>query len=983
MSNRNHTVAFVSILQLILMCASGFSQWTVMNHAGLAGTDGKINVMAYHGGMLYVGGEFTIAGTGYAKNVAKWDGKQWAPVGEGFNGPVDALCCDANGILYAAVTPPTQEKVTLAELRMRFRSTLAANGSVVYRWDGKEWQTIGKVNTGTVNGYGEPLGGCIKSMVCDSKNRLVVSGEFYTIDSCKAMGIAAWDGQAWRPLDDGRRIFPKFLNPTYGLFPGENDVMYAINEKWIGCWDGSAWSLVGKELNGEPVGLALDGKGRLVAGGQFKSPQENNVPLAIYTNGVWEYPGIKVSTRVTAIGVDAKGTLHIGTNSSVYAVDKNELRVLGGPEFENQLQGAAGVMMFDPNGNLYAAGYGLDIGGKQPSVTILQWNGARWRRMPGKADQAAVPSTTPPARHVLPKNLPLPDTLKSHQITAFTSTPDGQVFISGNFNVPAGREFLCRLARWDGNTWRAVGPGLPSTAAVMAADPFGNLYAAGQFPTGGWNEYHRLMHWDGTSWQAIKYVPEGITALACDASGFLYIGTAAPSKGSWEKSLCKWDDSIVTVVKGAPAGSFPNFARHGAITRLDVIGSVLHVQGDFTAVGGLISPGYATCRLDAPDTARIRAKREAMQRNARQTVEHGGVTVFLEESYGHLGTKRVVRFEKMVVSNQTTGVIDTAVLFTPDSTGFIYDNTEKKWGHITQHPVITAAAAGFRFAFPLGKPLLPGQKRPLWISKSQSGRVVPAEPDSWIYKDTLQTLFANVSIPSNPNNRPPFTLSIPEDSFTVIQGGSVGNEQYTMVEGKPGTAFNVRFAVKPDSDPVCGAVMSYVSNVKLIDAYTPMPRELLPNVQKLSRVKQALLARELIEWCFSFGHPLRSGDLWDLIGEGDGTVPEAKELRKRFGEISQFYLEVLKIVAPNVEKETYQTVTEKIRNWHLPECGSEANPLPADRWEGDIVYCSGSSEGQPPEIEFYPMELIKKTLKILGPAALNNLETFEAFFSNR
>jgi hypothetical protein len=355
--------------------------------------------------------------------------------------------------------------------------------------------------------------------------------------------------------------------------------------------------------------------------------------------------------------------------------------------------------------------------------------------------------------------------------------------------------------RWDGKTWRGVGPGLISPATALAVDRFGNLYAAGYFPTGEWDGHYHVLRWDGASWQAIADAPEGITALACDASGNLYIGTSQNSR--WPVSLYKWDDNTMSNVPGAPMAPMHNLKYEGVrghISQLDVIDSMLCVQGEFSIANGKKNLEYAIHHLGAPDTARISAKLAAMRRAASKT-HKPSATIYLKGSGCTMGAGRVIRSEKMEIANQTAVVLDSAVLYTTDSSGFMYDKTEAKWGHVSQHPVITSSAAGFRFSFPLGK-LLPGQKLPFWISKSLRAPVAVAEPDAWIYKDTLKPLFSNVAYsPDLGYDSTVFRIFFAEyDSFTIIRGGVFYGTMETEVSGLPGAAFEVRYAKKNKYD---------------------------------------------------------------------------------------------------------------------------------------------------------------------------------------
>lgn len=965
-------------IAVCLYSTPALSQWTAMN-TGLDGTDGRINTLVCHGNILYIGGGFSVAGKVFTKNIAQWDGKEWAPVGNGLDMPVDALCCDSQGQLYAAVVSPTIERLLPAGRRVS-NLNQGANGSIIWKWDGKDWRIIGKVNLGTVNGYGVPLPGYVKSLACDSKNRLIVSGEFYNVEGCKAIGIAMWDGKIWHPLDDGRHVFPKYLNPTYGLVAGKNDAIYAINEKYVGSWDGSSWSLVGDTLTSAPVAIALDRNGFLVAAGRFSSQNENNLPLAIYVNGTWQYPHLKVNSSVTALNSDAKGTLYLGTISTIFVVQNNELKILGSPEHGKQLQGGAKALTFDIHGNLYAAGYDLSIGGKYPPVSILQWNGTQWNKLTDQAKSKIAP-ISPPARHFLPKNLPLPDSLSIRKIKSFTITPDSHVYISGDFIIIDGKECLNHLAHWDGKAWHAVGAGLPSPAALLASDAFGNVYAAGRFPSGESNCFNSMLRWDGIAFHPVPLMLDDITALTCDISGYLYIGTAAPNKGNWSKSLCRWDDSILTVISGAPAGSYPCFNQKGEVKQLEIIGSKLHVSGTFITAGNMICSGYAIYDLGAPDIDRIKAKRAAMLHATSRQITKPMATMVLKEAYCDLGTSSVTRFEKMEVINNTSEVLDSAVLFTNDSSLFLYD----KVAHITSHPVITSVSQGFRFSFPLRTPLLPGKMQQLWIYKEIRNTVSLLDSNIWEYKDTLRTIFANVKIKPGWDGLALYRLSIVEyDSFTVISGGdSKENMQYTNIQGASGTPFKISFARKVEYDTLCAGVLAYVNNNRFINEYYPPPANLLPGLKSLSRVKQELLGRKLLEWCFSFNRPLLSNDLWNIIGEDpQGSVPEPEELKKRFMEVSVFYLDVLRSIAPSLKKETFQMIEDWVSNWKMPYCGNEEIPDTVDRFDVDIVYCYENTEGYEPQMGFYPMELILRTLKILGDEAKESLKSFQSLYNS-
>ena len=91
------------------------------------GLSGFVYALAVSHGALYAGGQFF--GEWKDIHIAKWDGLQWSPVGEGVNGFgfVNALAV-YKGDLYAAGS------FTLAD---------AQAASNIAKWDGQEWSPVG------------------------------------------------------------------------------------------------------------------------------------------------------------------------------------------------------------------------------------------------------------------------------------------------------------------------------------------------------------------------------------------------------------------------------------------------------------------------------------------------------------------------------------------------------------------------------------------------------------------------------------------------------------------------------------------------------------------------------------------------------------------------------------------------------------------------------------------------------------------------
>jgi hypothetical protein len=76
----------------VFTTANNIARWDGNNwHALGEGTDGPVQAMLSHAGVLMVGGEFGVAGAASASSIAIADGDTWSPVGEGVDGRVNAM----------------------------------------------------------------------------------------------------------------------------------------------------------------------------------------------------------------------------------------------------------------------------------------------------------------------------------------------------------------------------------------------------------------------------------------------------------------------------------------------------------------------------------------------------------------------------------------------------------------------------------------------------------------------------------------------------------------------------------------------------------------------------------------------------------------------------------------------------------------------------------------------------------------------------
>jgi hypothetical protein len=114
-----------------------------------------VTSLAAIGGDLYVGGQFTKAGTLRVNHIAKWNGANWSALGSGTAGEVDALTA-SGGALYVGGTFTTAGQNQsayfgiwhppgAASLLLQASAFSLSNGNLVITWKsqpGKSYQVL-------------------------------------------------------------------------------------------------------------------------------------------------------------------------------------------------------------------------------------------------------------------------------------------------------------------------------------------------------------------------------------------------------------------------------------------------------------------------------------------------------------------------------------------------------------------------------------------------------------------------------------------------------------------------------------------------------------------------------------------------------------------------------------------------------------------------------------------------------------------------
>ena len=136
------------------------------------------------------------------------------------------------------------------------------------------------------------------------------------------------------------------------------------------------------------------------------------------------------------------------------------------------------------------------------------------------------------------------------------------------------------IAKWDGNSWKALGNGTDEGVKAIAIDRFGNICV---------NNSSGIVKWDGNSWSSIGNLKiRSLDAMVFDRMGNLYAGGEFKD-GETVNYLVKWDSKEWSKAGGMNGNVFAMI-----VDRFDN----LYAGGSFTMAGGKVSAHVAQCKLN-------------------------------------------------------------------------------------------------------------------------------------------------------------------------------------------------------------------------------------------------------------------------------------------------------------------------------------------------------------------------------------------------
>jgi trimeric autotransporter adhesin len=253
----NHDWLFTTVLNGIARFDG--AQWQPFGN-GVGGTgNATVYCAASYAGGLAIGGNFPTAGTASVLGLARWDGANWSAFADQHAGGPNTLA-GLNGILYAG-------------------SWWSQYQTAVYRWDDPTWTALGPSTTPTYEVHALAV----------YQGQLYAGGLFNSPQS----HIARFDGTNWQSVGGGTDgtvaalcVFdPDGPGPLPEVLIAAGSFLHAggVAASEIAAWDGSAWSPLGAGLTGGINSMTVWNNQLVVAGGGmvfWGCPQ----PAACYPN---------------------------------------------------------------------------------------------------------------------------------------------------------------------------------------------------------------------------------------------------------------------------------------------------------------------------------------------------------------------------------------------------------------------------------------------------------------------------------------------------------------------------------------------------------------------------------------------------------------------------------------------------------------------------------------------------------------------------
>lgn len=582
------------------------------------GVDGPIYAAYSQGTNLYVGGQFTHAGGVPARNVARFDGHRWYPVGEGIDGPVRSLAGDYNGLVYAggsftrAGTNAAQNiaawdgakwsslgggisgpvaALTTSGLTLLVGGKFATAGQQtangIAQWNGTAWSTFGDASAVGVDGE-------VSALVFESGESFFIGGRFTRAGNVSAASLARWDGTAWRAVGGGVAV-TNAVTPTPGrvnalawvdqvlTVAGQFQIAGSVPAANIAQWNGEVWSGFGAGLSGgaSPVVRGLLRGGSLLAvAGTFSLA--GTTPVS--GTAKWDYElqrwsplstDLEGPTDVELIAASSGGSVVIAGDFTLAAgVQVNHVAYWdGGNSFTSLGQGVKGDVhaLEVVNNNLYIGGqFDRVAGALANGLAVSGVTYPRWLAVGAGVDGVIR-------------------TLVSSQY---------RILVGGDFTRAAG-EPVQGFAQTDGLDWHTNLGGMdgdhPSVWTIASVGDDRRFYVGGDFSAAGGVAAQNIAYLDGSVWAPLGQGLNGPVHAILIEGDHVWVGGAFTTAGGLPAhGVARWDSAAQSwSALGAGIDDLSNSAWTPEVHALLRVGSDLYVGGRFDRAGGKTTSSLA------------------------------------------------------------------------------------------------------------------------------------------------------------------------------------------------------------------------------------------------------------------------------------------------------------------------------------------------------------------------------------------------------
>lgn len=512
-------------------------------------------------GKIAVGGQFLMAGTVGASNVAIWDASTWKPLSSG----IDSATSERGA--HAIVRLPNGDLIVAGNITRAGSNSSIGN---VARWNGSAWSAFGSIS-GPSNYYEV----AVRAMTLDTNGVLHAIGE---------SSLKSWSGTAWSSVNlvtgsgfgllsasSGELFLCGSLQPFATTFNGKNVAVRrsgvwqpmgsGLQEKWTPELD-----LIVATPHGVYASGAFDRIGNAVASG-----------LARWDGSGWAALDPKVQCSVGAMVAMANGELLVGGKiTGIAGSGTVNLAKWDGVVWTAVASGVnGGVQSLLPlsDGKVVVGGSFQSIGA-QTFSNIAVWNGSSWESL-GTGVTHPTPSFA--------------------SVRALIQLGNGDIVAGGNFATAGGVTAIC-VARWNGNRWFAMGGGLNSAVKCFSLASSGQLIAGGSFSqTSSRYVPNGMARWTGNSWVAVWPTLSAIDvrSLTRVGSDLIVAGLFQPMPGVNATNIVRWNGSTWQPVHEDSPSSWVNAV---AVDRGEV-----HLVGLFDTFGSVVARRHA--RLGSASTA--------------------------------------------------------------------------------------------------------------------------------------------------------------------------------------------------------------------------------------------------------------------------------------------------------------------------------------------------------------------------------------------